>query len=117
MGFKQRDVSRKLRLAVLQALPPGRLLSNTELLSTLRDAPGVKVSVRKIKLALSRLIDEGRIIMEGARARARFRRAIAVGSRARTKLLVRMVPATTPRRARAAVSPRPLDRSTSEAVR
>jgi hypothetical protein len=83
MGFKARDVSRTLRTAVLRTLPPGARRSKKQLLSELRASPRISISVRKLKLALSHLIDEGRVVVEGERARARFRRAIAVGARVR----------------------------------
>lgn len=75
MGFKKRDVKGTLRTAVLKALKDGDSLTRRELLAELRDKPKLSVSQRRLSQALGRLLDEGRIVQEGQRATARFRRA------------------------------------------
>lgn len=76
MGFKKRDG--KLHSAVLSALPDGLRLSKKDLLKHLR-SNGVsdKVSVSRLSGVLGELIKDGRVVHEGARKGARFRRASA----------------------------------------
>jgi hypothetical protein len=83
MGFKTRDASRALRAGVLKLLPPGARRSKDELLVALRALPRPSASIRKLKFALAHLIDEGRVVLDGSRAGARFRRAVAVGAKVR----------------------------------
>lgn len=76
MGFKKRDGM--LQSAVLTALPTGLRLSKKDLLKQLRgNGIADKVSVAKLSDVLGELIKDGRVIHEGARRRARFRRASA----------------------------------------
>jgi hypothetical protein len=76
MGFKKRDG--KLHTAVLTALPVGLRLSKKDLLDSLRSIGGVDlVSDSRLTIALADLIDDGRVILDGARKSARFRRAQA----------------------------------------
>lgn len=75
MGFKKREVKGTIRTAVLKQLKNGDRLSKRELLAELRDKPKLAVSQRKLSLTLGHLLDEGRIVQEGQRATARFRRA------------------------------------------
>jgi len=77
MGFKKRETG-KFRTAVLTALPKGRRLSKKDLLTELRqNGAADKVSASKLSRALEDLIKDGRVILEGARKSARFRRAAA----------------------------------------
>ncbi len=81
MGFKTRDAKRTLRRAVLELLQPSVRLSQRQILSALRKLPKTPVSVSALQDALARLIEDGRVVMEGSRARARFRRAVAIGAK------------------------------------
>jgi len=76
MGLKRRsgDFTGTLKTAILRALKPGQKLGKRELLGVLRGDPKLSVSVRRVSLVLSKLIGEGRVVMEGARANATFRR-------------------------------------------
>lgn len=76
MGFKRRsgNFTGTLKVAILRALRPGHKLSKKQLLAHLRDVPNLTTSVRRVSASLSKLIDDGRVVMDGSRARAMFRR-------------------------------------------
>jgi hypothetical protein len=74
MGLKKRAFDGTLRTAILEQLDGGRL-SRGELLARLRQQPRLAVSNDKLAGALGKLLDRGKIVMEGQRAAARFRRA------------------------------------------
>jgi hypothetical protein len=74
MGLKKRAFGGPLRTAILGELDSGQL-SRRELLVRLREQPRLAVSNDKLSEALARLLDRGKIVMEGQRAAARFRRA------------------------------------------
>lgn len=76
MGLKRRggNFTGTLRAAILRALPPGEALGKKQLLAKLRKVPTIKASNRRLTDGLAKLIEQGRVVMEGARARAKFRR-------------------------------------------
>jgi hypothetical protein len=73
MGLKKRKFGGSTKKTILRALTKGPL-SKRELLERLRDAR-LGVSVARLQRGLAKLISQGRVIQEGARADARFRRA------------------------------------------
>ena len=77
MGLKRRSGSftGTLKVAALRAVEPGEKLSKKELTARLRQVPNVGVTTKRVGLVIGKLLDEGRMVMEGQRANARFRRA------------------------------------------
>lgn len=77
MGLKRRSGSftGTLKVAALRVLKPGEKLSKQELIGRLRQVPNMGVSTKRVGLVIGKLLDEGRMVMEGQRANARFRRA------------------------------------------
>lgn len=73
MGLKKRKFGGSTKKTVLRALTK-EPLSIRELLERLRAAE-LGVSRARLQRALGRLIKQGRVIQEGTRADARFRRA------------------------------------------
>jgi len=73
MGLKKRKFGVSTKKTVLRALTR-EPLSKRELVERMRQA-GLGVSVARLQRALARLITQGRVIQEGSRADARFRRA------------------------------------------
>lgn len=76
MGLKRRsgNFTGTLRVAVLRALKPGEKLSKKELLARLRQAPNLKVSIKRLTASLSKLLSKDRVVMDGTRAKAKFHR-------------------------------------------
>lgn len=78
MGFKARKKKDKqLRRAVLSALEEAPL-SRKQLLGALRSDVEVTASKRTLSVALERLIRKGKVVLEGARGNAQFRRSSPV---------------------------------------
>jgi hypothetical protein len=75
MGFKKREFTGKIKTAVVKVLKAEGPLSRRELLGRLRETPEVGVSGQNLTSSLGRLLKDGKVIMEGQRAKARFRRA------------------------------------------
>lgn len=72
MGFKRRNFTGTLKVEITKILAATDGLSKKDLLSILRKAPGLRVSIRRLGLALNRLLADGKIVMVGSRGGARF---------------------------------------------
>jgi hypothetical protein len=74
MGFKRRNFTGTLKVEITKILATASDgISKKDLLGNLRKAPGLRVSIRRLGLALNRLLADGKIDMVGSRGGARFK--------------------------------------------
>ena len=72
MGLKKREFTGTLKAAVLNVIRQSDGMSRREILEALRRRRDLEVSVRRVGLALTRLMKQGLITQTSSRGRARF---------------------------------------------
>ena len=77
MGFKsgKRVFTGTVKASILGALRGGGGMSKRQLLAHVRAQPKLAASVAKLTASLRQLLNTGKIIQVGKRARSRFKRA------------------------------------------
>ncbi len=73
MGMKKRDFTGKMKAAIIAALTTHGPMTRRQILETLRAKKSLTPSVRRVGLALSRLIKRSQVEQVGSRKTARFR--------------------------------------------
>lgn len=75
MGLKKREFTGTVRTAVMAALRESGGMTKRELLDALRRRRDLTISVRRVSVALAKLLGSGTVIQDGTRAKAKFRPA------------------------------------------
>ncbi len=75
MGMKKRDFTGQIKSAIQASIDEKGALTRREILEEIRGQRKLRPSVRRIGLAISRLVKSGKIEQVGSRGGARFRSA------------------------------------------